>query len=246
MFVNASLCTKRSSLSLLSLSGKEFDYFIEYLFCLKKLLRDVQLERWGLHWSLRVSLFFSPWGRRSVVHIQLLQKSFPPLRSLLPVCWQIHCLEERGCHGRLWSEKGKEVSQVGGASPAVHFEFQGSDLELVSALRGACTVSQSTGVKRLLWPALLIRWTVMYSNTCYFFSRYITSLLDLSWSDVNATRFTISSDLFIYWRYFVSCFPNFFYLHLSRRNFCMACNGRISYSCWKIVNLYWISPKHSF
>lgn len=149
--------------------GKRIWLFYRILLCLKKLLRDVQLEGWGLHWSLQVSLFFSPQGRRSVVHIQLLQKSSPPLRSIFPACWQIHCLEECSCHGRLWSEKGKEVSQVGGTSPAADFKFQDSDLELISALQGAHMVSQSTGVKCLLWPALLIRWTVMYSNTRYFF-----------------------------------------------------------------------------
>lgn len=46
--------------------------------------------------------------------------------------------------------EGKGVSQVGGANPAAHFEFQGSDLALISALQGASTVGQSTGVKCLL------------------------------------------------------------------------------------------------
>lgn len=83
VYVNASFCMKHSPLS--QPVRERIWLFYRISLCLKMLLRDVQLERWGLHWSLQVSLFFSPQGRRSIVHIQLLQKSSPPLRSTLPV-----------------------------------------------------------------------------------------------------------------------------------------------------------------
>lgn len=130
-----------------------------------------------------MNLFFSPRGGRSVDHIQLLQKLSPSLRSILPVCRQIHCLEEHGCHGRSWSENRKEVSQVGRANPAVHFEFQGSDLELISSPWGVSIVDQSSGVSvccdLLCWSDELLCIAMLH----IFFKIYnFTPRSELKWS----------------------------------------------------------------